>query len=85
MISEQKVLKTSKNHYFYRFSTLRNQQVRCSSHPTSSKPLKTDTFSRFTPSERGLFFHVIISTNKNAGGNTEQEAEKKIFCVIYST
>ena len=64
---------------------IRNQQVRCSSHPTSSKPLKTDTFSRFTPSERGLFFHVIISTNKNAGGNTEQEAEKKIFCVIYST
>jgi hypothetical protein len=47
--------------------------------------LKTDTFSRFTPSERGLFFHVIISTNKNVGGNTEQEAEKKIFCVIYST
>lgn len=62
-----------------RSDTLCNQQVRCSSHPTSSKPLKTDTFSRFTPSERGLFFHVIISTNKNAGGNTEQEAEKKFF------
>ena len=34
---------------------------------------------------KGSVFHVIISTNKNAGGNTEQEAEKKIFCVIYST
>ena len=27
LISEQKVLKMSKNHYFYRFSTLRNIQV----------------------------------------------------------
>jgi hypothetical protein len=37
LISEQKVLKMSKNHYFYRFSTLRNQQVAGSSPATSSR------------------------------------------------
>jgi hypothetical protein len=46
LISEQKVLKTSKNHYFYRFSTLRNQQVAGSSPATSStKPVKIERFS----------------------------------------
>ena len=37
LISEQKVLKTSKNRCFYSFSTLRNQQVAGSSPATSSK------------------------------------------------
>ena len=36
LISEQKVLKTSRNRYFYIFSTLRNQQVAGSSPSTSS-------------------------------------------------
>ena len=46
LISEQKVLKMSKNHYFYRFSTLRNQQVAGSSPATSStKPVKIERFS----------------------------------------
>ena len=37
LISEQKVLKTSRNRYFYIFSTLRNQQVAGSSPATSSR------------------------------------------------
>ena len=37
LISEQKVLKTSKNRHFYIFSTLRNQQVAGSSPATSSR------------------------------------------------
>ena len=37
LISEQKVLKTSGNRYFYIFSTLRNQQVAGSSPATSSR------------------------------------------------
>ena len=46
LISEQKVLKTSRNRYFYRFSTLRNQQVAGSSPATSStKPVKIVRFS----------------------------------------
>ena len=46
MISEQKVLKTSRNRYFYIFSTLRNQQVAGSSPATSStKPVKIERFS----------------------------------------
>ena len=46
LISEQKVLKTSKNRCFYIFSTLRNQQVAGSSPATSStKPVKIERFS----------------------------------------
>ena len=46
LISEQKVLKTSRNRYFYIFSTLRNQQVAGSSPATSStKPVKIERFS----------------------------------------
>ena len=46
MIPEQKVLKTSRNRYFYIFSTLRNQQVAGSSPATSStKPVKIVRFS----------------------------------------
>ena len=37
LIPEQKVLKTSRNRYFYIFSTLRNQQVAGSSPATSSR------------------------------------------------
>ena len=37
LISEQKVLKTSKNRCFYSFSTIRNQQVAGSSPATSSR------------------------------------------------
>ena len=40
LISEQKVLKTSKNCHFYIFSTLRNQQVAGSSPATSSRNLR---------------------------------------------
>ena len=46
LISEQKVLKTSRNRYFYIFSTLRNQQVAGSSPATSStKSVKIERFS----------------------------------------
>ena len=46
MISEQKVLKTSKNRNFYIFSALRNQQVAGSSLATSStKSVKIERFS----------------------------------------
>ena len=46
LISEQKVLKTSKNRCFYSFSTIRNQQVAGSSPATSStKPVKIERFS----------------------------------------
>ena len=37
LIPVQKVLKTSRNRYFYIFSTLRNQQVAGSSPATSSR------------------------------------------------
>jgi hypothetical protein len=40
LISEQKVLKMSRNRYFYIFSTLRNQQVAGSSPATSSRNLR---------------------------------------------
>jgi len=46
LISEQKVLKRSKNHYFYCFSTLRNQQVAGSSLATSSRNLRKSKDSR---------------------------------------
>ena len=46
LISEQKVLKASRNRYFYGFSTFRNQQVAGSSPATSStKPVKIERFS----------------------------------------
>jgi len=49
LISEQKVLKASRNRYFYGFSTLRNQQVAGSSPATSSRnPRKSKDFRGFS-------------------------------------
>jgi len=71
LISEQKVLKTSENRYFYIFSTLRNQQVAGSSPATSSRNRrKSYDFRRFSllfvcfSGRRNRLTHTVTHTAK---------------------
>ena len=92
LISEQKVLKTSKNRYFYSFSSVRNQQVAGSSPATSStKPVKIVRFSPvfsficsvFSGSKKCLT-HTVTHTAKcpESGGEDDRVILFAALCFL---
>jgi len=85
LISEQKVLKTSKNRHFYIFSTLRNQQVAGSSPATSSRnPRKSKDFRGFSLlyvrffRQQNRLTHTVTHTRKDSESGGED------VCLILS-
>ena len=81
MISEQKVLKTSRNRYFYIFSTLRNQQVAGSSPATSSRnPRKSKDFRGFSL----LYVRFFRQQNRLTHTRKDSESGGEDVCLILS-